>query len=84
MKAPKEPKNGIEHDFRQMPTRITAAREGASWIVYEKRPNIPERRVLCFRPDWEDAYTYGTLLVRSLHGRTLEEGVTDGIITGLP
>jgi hypothetical protein len=82
MKAPKEPKEGIEHDFRQSPTRISAKRYGGSWMLYEKNPLSGRERILGLRPEWDDVYTQGTLLTRALSGRTLEQGVVDGIIEG--
>ncbi len=82
MKAPAEPRSGIEHDFRMMPTRISARRHGASWVLYEKNPRTMVERILALRGVWEDIYTHGTLLTRALDGRTLEQGVTDGVIEG--
>ena len=82
MKAPLAPKDGVEHDFRAMPTRISAKRYGGSWMLYEKNPLTGKERILALRGDWEDVYTHGTLLARALAGRTLEQGVADGIVEG--
>jgi len=79
---PRAPREGIEHDFRMVPTRLTARREGASWVLYEKDPRDGKERILTFRGDWQDIYTHGTLLARALSGRTLEQGVVDGVIEG--
>ena len=70
--SPDEPKNGIEHDFRMMPSRISARRFGASWILYEKEPNKPEN-ILAFRPDWTSVWQLGMMDVAMLDGKTVLE-----------
>lgn len=79
---PRAPKEGIEYDFRMMPTRISAKKYGGSWMLYEKNPQTEKERILSLRGDWDDIFTHGALLTRALDGRTLEQGVIDGIIEG--
>jgi hypothetical protein len=70
-RSEKEPPRGSEHDFRMTPTRISAKRVGASWIVYERRDGKDE--ILCFRGYWEDVYRAGTQILTVLDGRTVEQ-----------
>lgn len=58
-----------EHDFRAMPTRISARRFGAEWELYEKIPVSGEETVLFIRPAWEEIYRLGNTLVKLIDGR---------------
>jgi len=81
MRIPKEPDEGIEHDFRMTPTRISAKKLGASWIVYEQTPDaVVDRRIICFRPDWEEGFKAGARFVAVLDGKTIEQAMADGIL----
>lgn len=82
--VPALPESGVEHDFRQTPTRISARRIGASWVVYERRDilGMGVDSFLAFRGDWSDAYVFGQRLVKMLDGRTVCEAEKDGDIGG--
>jgi hypothetical protein len=81
---PDEPGHVIEHDFRMTPTRISARRIGASWIVFEAIPLfafIGDEKILAFRGDWRDAFLAGVRLVECLAGRTVAEAEAEGLLT---
>lgn len=63
---PPEPAIGVEHDFRQTPTRITAYRFAggvAPWFLFEFAPGAP-REILSIRQTWEEIFDYAESVVR--------------------
>lgn len=73
---PAEP--GVVHVFREKPSRITARREDAAWVLYEYRFDRQEWQTLCFRPDWESAYLTGRRMVELLDGKTVGDAEMKG------
>lgn len=63
MRLPRPPKAGVEFDFRQTPTRISARQTAEGYELYEAQV-WPERkdRMILLRPDWLTIYETGRIL----------------------